>query len=147
MPLKVGEGLLRETFAILRHCGQGSRECVSYWSGSLDDPLVVDQVHHPCHTARAGWYEVDGAWLTKVWIELANEKRAIRVQIHTHGGSAFHSLTDDEFPIVATPGFLSLVVPRFAMGRVTLEDAHLSRLDSDGRWRHADISAALEVVQ
>jgi hypothetical protein len=34
-------------------------------------------------------------------------------QLHTHPGAAFHSGTDDEFPIVRTPGFLSIVLPEF----------------------------------
>ncbi len=106
---------------------------------------VLDEVLHPVHRARPGYYEIDPAWLTSTWIELARRNREIRVQVHTHAGEAFHSQTDDEFPIVQTPGFLSLVIPNFAFGRVGLQDAFLTCLCDGGRWIELEPEQELSV--
>jgi len=132
--LQVGEGLLRETFATFTRCGAGRRECVAYWTGPQEDPQMVDEVLHPVHQARPDFYEIDQAWLHRAFRELARDGRAIRAQVHTHGGLAFHSRTDDAFPVVQTAGFLSLVIPGFATRGVSLDGAYLARLGRDGRF-------------
>jgi hypothetical protein len=69
----------------------------------------------------------------------------VRVQVHTHPGRAFHSPTDDDFPIVRTEGFLSLVIPRFAQGKVGLAEAFLTEVQSDGEWKQVDPDETLIV--
>lgn len=145
MSLRLSEGLLEETFAQLLECGSGERECVCYWSGGIDTPGAVDALLHPKHVGRWGFYEVDGAWINDTWLELARANRTIRAQIHTHAGEAFHSQLDDDFPIAQVPGFLSLVIPRFARGPVSLDGAFLARLTTDGRWEQLDAAVELEL--
>jgi hypothetical protein len=144
--LSLSEGLLEETFTQLRTCGGASRECVCYWSGAIDKPAEVDELLHPRHIAHRGFYEVDGAWINGAWVDLARHSRTIRAQIHTHAGEAFHSHLDDSFPLIRTPGFLSLVVPAFAMGRVGLKNAYLVRLTDLGDWEELDPGRTLEVL-
>jgi hypothetical protein len=50
--------------------------------------------------------------LNQFWLDLVNRSVGIRVQVHTHPFEAFHSATDDGYPIVHSPGFLSLVAQR-----------------------------------
>ncbi len=130
----VGEGLLEETFAHLRRCGAGRRECVCYMSGPIAEPAVLDRVLHPIHASSARHYEVDPGWLHRTAFVLAREGREIRLQVHTHGRVAYHSTLDDAFPIVAVPGLLSLVIPDFASGPVGLARTYLARLEVDGGW-------------
>ena len=132
--MQMREGLLTEAFSTLREHGAGTRECVVYLTAPLDTPGIVDELLHPKHSASAGFYEIDQEWLHATWLQLARDRREIRVQIHTHKFRAFHSETDDDFPIVNTAGFLSLVVPRFATGPIGLHDAYLARLEADGAW-------------
>jgi len=68
------------------------------------------------------------------------------VQVHTHPGEAFHSRTDDRFPIIHTPGFLSLVIPDYGLGPVGFAGAYLAELGSDGRWREVAAPARLRIV-
>lgn len=131
--LELREGLLLETLAQLRACGAGRDECVAYWTGPLDRRELVDGVLHPVHEARPDHYEIDQNWLHETWRSLSRERRQIRVQIHTHGRVAFHSATDDAYPVIHQPGFLSLVVPYHA-ARDDLEDAYLAELQADGGW-------------
>ena len=135
MRIRVGEGLLRETFAHFRRCGRGRDECVVYWTGPLDSPNRPDRVVHPRHASSPRHYEVDRVWAVGFALELANLRRAVRMQVHIHPGAAFHSETDDRHAIVSTPGFLSLVVPNSAEGPISLEDCYLAELTRDGSWR------------
>jgi hypothetical protein len=78
-------------------------------------------------------------------LRLRKENLGIRVQVHTHPGPAFHSAVDDTYPIIHTPGFLSLVIPNFALGTVGFDGAFLTEIQPDGRWRQVDISKRLLV--
>ena len=150
MPLgaryRVPTVVLGETFAELRRCGDGRRECQVLWTSRWDDITLVDRVVHPKHHARSDGFELDGAWLNIFWQELTVTRSGIRVQIHTHPGRAFHSATDDTWPIIHTPGFLSLVIPRFASGPVAFTGAYLAELREDGGWEEVSISERLAVV-
>jgi hypothetical protein len=55
--------------------------------------------------------------------------------VHTHAASAFHSSRDDNMAAIQTAGFVSLVIPRFALGEGSLEGAHLERRGQDGAWQ------------
>jgi len=107
---------------------------------------MADRYDHPLHFASLGGYQVDDAWLTQYWFKLAEEQRALLAQIHTHPGAAFHSKTDNDWPIVSQPGFISIVIPRFAQGDVSLEDAWVGRLDERGRWHEVAAEQSIEFV-
>jgi hypothetical protein len=143
---RVPGAVLGETFAELRNCGRGRQECQVLWTSPWDDIEDINRVVHPKHRARGDGFELDGAWLTEFWKELAATHSGIRVQIHTHPGRAFHSATDDGWPIIHTAGFLSLVIPGFASGPVAFTDAYLAELREDGGWEEVPVSERLEVV-
>jgi len=94
----------------------------------------VNGVEHPIHQRSPFGYEVHDGWLTDFWKRLALSKQSIKAQVHTHPGEAFHSATDDHWPIVSQPGFLSIVIPDFAIGDVSLNSAWIGRLHEDGIW-------------
>lgn len=133
--LSVRAEVLEATFVRLRACGDGQRECVVYWAGPTAHPDAVDQVIHPVHTATAYSYELDQQWLNRIWFSLAAQNRQIRLQVHTHGGRAWHSPTDNSYPLLQTAGFLSMVLPRFAIGPVNLEGSYLVELGQTGDWQ------------
>ena len=134
--IAVDSSIWKATLGHFRRCGAGRRECVVYWLGPANQAAVVDEVVHPEHTASNRDYEVNSAWLAPFWMRLASSSRSARVQVHTHAFRAFHSTSDDAFPLVRQAGFLSLVLPRFATGRPPLpEEMHLAGLDSQLRWQ------------
>ena len=140
MSVKLPAAILEKTYRTLRNCGRGRCECVVYWTGPAGQD-VVDDFEHPPHRRSPGGYEVDSNWLTEFWKELSVRKRSIKVQIHTHPGEAFHSSTDDKWPIISQAGFLSVVIPDFAAGEPTLDDAWIGSLQADGKWRRLDSAA------
>jgi len=137
---------LAETFEIMQHCGAGRRECQVLWIGPWHSPDLITEVIHPRHHADGHGFSLDGGWLNTFWIDLASRHVGIRVQVHSHPQSAFHSPTDDEFPIIRTEGFLSLVIPRFALGPVSLEGAYLAEVQFDGSWSEVDAGKRVAII-
>jgi len=141
--LRLSKHILRATFQTLRECGRGECECTVYWIGPAGKNLV-DGFEHPLHKRSPFGYEVDDGWLTEFWKRLGASKRSIKVQVHTHPGEAFHSTTDDQWPIVSQAGFVSIVIPDFAEGEPSLHNAWVGRLQGDGKWqRVASVAQAL----
>lgn len=132
--LVVPRYLLVATFEQFRAHGQGEIECIAYWIGPADDKNRVDEVVHPVHSSHFGGYQVDDAWLTAFWLDLAKRKKSVRVQIHTHPREAFHSKSDDTWALLPDTGFLSLVIPDYGLGKVSLFKAFLAERNSEGGW-------------
>jgi proteasome lid subunit RPN8/RPN11 len=142
--IRLTNDLVRGTFSMLQECGRGECECAVYWAGPTPADLV-DRIDHPIHSRSPFGYEIQDSWLTEFWKRLAKSGRSVKAQIHTHPGEAFHSATDDRWPIVSQAGFLSIVIPDFAAGEPSLDNAWIGRLQADGTWRHLE-SAAEAVI-
>ncbi len=141
--LRLASGIVRATFRTFRECGRGNCECAVYWTGPACDHLV-DGLEHPIHKRSAFGYDVDDNWLTQFCKRLAASKRSVKVQVHTHPRGAFHSVTDDQWPIVSQAGFVSIVIPDFAAGEPSLDKAWVGCLQADGEWRR--LKSATEAV-
>jgi hypothetical protein len=146
MRYRVSKAILSQTFEHFRSCGRGQRECQALWISAWRSPETITDVVHPAHRAHAQGFVLDDLWLNRFWLELAEQDKGIRVQIHTHPRDAFHSATDDAFPIIHTPGFLSLVIPNFAIGPIGLREAFLTEIENDGLWREVRCEQRLEIV-
>lgn len=147
MRYKIPAALFVETFNYLRRCGGGRRECQVLWVSSWAHQELICEAIHPDHLSRAGGFELASGWLSRFWLDLARAGLGIRVQVHTHPAEAFHSRTDDEYPIVHSVGFLSLVIPNFARGPVGFEDAYLAEITPNGDWREVPPGARLEILK
>lgn len=133
--LQLGRGAWAATLAQLRDHGQGQNECVVYWSASQDQLSVADRVVHPEHTATPWHYAPTQEWLNEFFVSLVRERRSVVAQVHTHKTIACHSPTDDKGALVHVPGFLSLVVPDFAMRTPRLDRIYLAEVAPDGTWQ------------
>lgn len=142
-PLRLARDIVPGTFHTFRQCGRGECECAVYWTGPAAAD-VVDGHEHPNHKRSPFGYEVEDEWLMQFWKQLGTSNRSVKVQVHTHPGAAFHSRTDDQWPIVSQAGFLSIVIPNFAAGEPTLDGAWIGRLERDGKWR--TLASAAEAV-
>jgi hypothetical protein len=142
--LRLVSPVWERTLEILAACGAGRDECVALWTGPLGEPDVVDRALHPSHSKTPWNYRIDSAWLHELHLSLYRERRAIRAQIHTHKGTAFHSATDDEYPAVSAAGFVSLVLPHFAVGKLAVDDIWIAKLDDRGRWAKAEPADTIE---
>lgn len=131
--------MIDETFAHFRSCGNGENECQVYWLSHQERPLDLIEVSHPRHWASRYGLAIEGKWISNFWSDIANRKMSVRFQVHTHPAQAFHSATDDAFPLMFHAGFLSLVIPDFALGPIGFEGAYLTEIQSDGEWKQIPI--------
>lgn len=143
---QVPQLVLAETFQIFRRCGAGQCECQALWVSAWHSPANITAVVHPRHRASSVSVQVDSAWIGEFWQDLAAENSGIRVQVHSHPGRAFHSATDDAYPIIHQPGFLSLVIPSYGLGPVGFDGAHLTEITPDGGWKGVPIENRLKVL-
>jgi hypothetical protein len=137
--------MIAETFSTLRSCGANRRECQLYWISPWASPLQLTEVVHPKHVSGPYGLAIDSAWISSFWSDLAYRDLGVRVKVHTHPFEAFHSPTDDAYPLLFDPGFFSLVIPNFAYGPVGFQNAYLTEIQSDGSWREVEIAEKLHV--
>ena len=64
---------------------------------------------------------------------LVDPTRMVRRRVYEEVGGY-----DDRYPLAPSPGFHSLVIPRFGIGAVSLNDAYLAVLEDDGTWAERD---------
>ena len=117
--ITVSEELLRETQIALREAGEEGFELFVLWSGEVDGSSGrVLAVHVPEQTSyktpNGLVVRVEGEALHRLNVWLFDNAHVLLTQVHAHPTDAFHSDTDDAFPIVTTLGGLSVVVPDFA---------------------------------
>ncbi len=144
--LRLPAHILEATLCTLSICGKGQCECVVYWTAPVGNYEGCNGWDHPTHCRSPYGYQIDDRWLTEYWFRLGREKRSIRAQVHTHPAAAFHSATDDQWPVISQAGFISIVIPNFAIGSTDLDRAWAGYLTPSGRWRHAAFSEILKVV-
>lgn len=135
----------------LRLAGREGVESFVLWSGSQEgDTFVVRNAHVPRQTAYklpdGLCVRVDGNELHRLNVWLFEHQQQLGVQVHSHPTDAYHSETDDTYPIVAVRGGLSIVVPDF--GRKGVRGAAVAwyRLGTAG-WDELTAEEAEKLVQ
>jgi hypothetical protein len=129
---------IRETEEAIRAAGQDGYELFVVWSGTRDvDTFTVDKVHVPEQTSyKLGTglcVRIDGSELHRLNVWLHEAQQVIGVQVHSHPEDAYHSYTDDTYPIATLEGSLSIVLPFFGRDGWRSSDIAVYRLDR-GRW-------------
>ena len=130
---RVQASALHETEKVIRSAGRRGYESFVLWSGTRDDDtFTVVKVHIPEQTSyklAAGLcVRVDGAELHRLNMWLYEAQQVIGVQVHGHPQDAYHSETDDTYPIATLDGSLSIVLPFF--GRDGWESSGIAALSS-----------------
>ena len=143
---------IRETMEAVRSAGQDGYELFVVWSGARDDDtFTVAEVHIPeqiSYKLDAGLcVRVDGPELHRLNMWLYEAQQVIGVQIHGHPADAYHSETDDTYPIATMHGSLSIVLPFFGRDGWESSDIAAYRLGQDG-WVEltGPLSDLIEVV-
>ena len=149
---RVKASSIHKTVKAMRSAGRDGYELFVLWSGWVDNSIfIVDTVHVPRQTSyklESGLcVRVDGDELHNLNVWLYRSQQIIGVQVHSHPTDAYHSVTDDAYPIATLEGSLSVVLPYF--GRDGWESVGIAtyRLES-GDWREltSPIDKLIEVV-
>lgn len=142
---------MRDTEARLRHAGRKGFEAFVFWSGRLEESdFKVRAMHVPRQTGYRSkdglLVRVEGEALHALNVWLYENDEILGAQVHAHPTDAYHSATDDSFPVVTMLGGLSLVVPNFCR-RGLLRGSAAFRLTKAG-WEqsHLPVAQLVEVV-
>lgn len=128
----------------LRRAGAEGYECFVLWTGIVQEGVfrarttrVPEQTGYRLNEGVC--VRVEAPALHRLNVDLFDAGEQLAIQAHTHPGLAYHSATDDAFPIATQLGALSLVVPDFAMRGLLPPDVALYRLYERG-WVDVDTS-------
>jgi hypothetical protein len=138
--------ILDNTLQTLADAGGDGDEAFVLWSGVLENDgtkLRITTATRPEQQPQAGpdglLVVVPGTALAEVNLACYRRGEILAGQVHTHPNEAYHSATDDHYPLVTLLGALSLVVPDFARGGRTGMPRWASyRLTGPGRWSPID---------
>lgn len=122
-----------------------------FWSGRQDGQrFVIEAGHVPLQTAyktpEGLLVEVMGEELHKLNAWLYSAQQVLAVQIHCHPTDAYHSETDDQFPIITVRGGASVVVPDFCRHGLLADGTAVYRLSEDGWTRSPESATDIIVV-
>jgi hypothetical protein len=146
--------VLDRTEAEIRAAGTDGYELFVLWTGVINGeafdvitPHVPKQTSYRLDTGLC--VRVAGEELHRLNIWMFDEGEILGVQLHSHPTDAYHSETDDAYPMVTLLGGLSIVVPQFGRGGIEGPGTAAYRLSPEG-W--CDVGAGgigrvLEVVR
>lgn len=141
--------LIDETLQPLQEAGAEGFECFVLWGGRLEgERFSFESIYVPQQTTartRDGLLvTVEGEALFHVNRFFYKAGLILGGQVHSHPGDAYHSDTDDAFPMMTLVGGLSAVVPDFGVGgRERLADWAWYRLNGPGEWGELDHRARI----
>jgi hypothetical protein len=128
------------TELVLRQAGVQGHEGFAIWAGTLaGGDAHVGTLVVPRASSGPGHGEISRETTGRVLNALDERDLVPMAQLHTHPRRAYLSPTDAIRPLVAAPGFLSIVIPDF--GFVDLADVGLwsaHQYLGPGRWRELD---------
>jgi hypothetical protein len=118
-----------------------SSEAIAYWTGVFNGgeaeirSYIFPQMLSGHYEETYGHVDLKTAFAVG---RLVHQRREfLMIQLHTHPIEAFHSLTDDRYPISHRVGFISIVVPFY--GQLPLNDQRkweAFEYRGTGKWRH-----------
>ena len=142
---RVPANLIAWTENQLREAGRDVAERFVLWSGhQRERTFDVEAAHVPEQTAyrldTGLCVRVEGPALHKLNDWLFEHGHRLAAQVHAHPDEAYHSDTDDAYPIVTALGGLSLVAPHFCASVLLGRGCAAYRLTRSG-WERSPIPA------
>jgi hypothetical protein len=133
--------LVDRTLQPLQRAGRDGYEAFVLWGGRFvgEDRFEFVSAYFPEQTTSRGeeglLVYVDGEALFRVNRAFYEQGLVLGGQVHSHPTDAYHSSTDDAYPLATLLGALSAVVPDFGdCGRERLSDWAWYRLVAAGEW-------------
>ena len=148
--LIVPASIVRQTERGLRRAARDGYEVFVLWSGTDEGTAFrVRNAHLPrqsSYKTRTGLLvRVDGEALHRLNTWLYAHEEILVAQVHAHPTDAFHSDTDDAYPIVTSLGGFSIVAPDFARDGLFTHETAAYRLTETG-WAAVSAGQVIEVA-
>jgi hypothetical protein len=147
VPQEVVDG----TIEFLRHRGTMGLEAFALWAGVAEGNIFY--VRANIIPAQSGHSSDEGVCVSvgpeelhrlNVW--LYENKMGLIAQIHSHPTEAYHSETDDAYPIATTVGCISIVIPNFARQSFSVGRCAIYRLDESKEWSYLDTPEVSKLI-
>jgi hypothetical protein len=134
--------IVDETLDALRRFG--AVENIVYWAGLEEDDhaRIVRLIEPEAHRTRR-YVRVDGEEVARIVNEIYERGEVLIVQLHTHPAAEDHSETDDCGTVSKRNGFISLVVPFFALLSKPNAPLWFGYELQDGAWFEFDLTKRL----
>jgi hypothetical protein len=144
---EVPQLIVERTEHALRDAGDDGYEMFVVWTGHRNGEVFrVADGHIPkqisSRTKNGLTVRIEGEALHHLNVWLYEHQQELAAQVHAHPTDAFHSETDDTFPVVTTLGGLSIVAADFCRDGLLAPSGAAFRLDQTG-WNEVP----LDVVQ
>ncbi|MGY4898655.1 hypothetical protein ACWEEK_24110 [Micromonospora aurantiaca (nom. illeg.)] len=143
--------VVARTEQAVRRAGAEGYELFVLWTGSLGgDVFTIRTPHVPAQTSyrldNGLCVRVDGDELHRLNRWLYQTGEVLAVQVHTHPTHAYHSDTDNTYPIVTQLGGLSIVLPDFGIRGFADPGVATYRLAASG-WQRLPNRAAARLLK
>jgi hypothetical protein len=150
--IRVPRSVVRDVHADLRLAGRNYREAVGFWAGiQIESVFDVRTGYVPKQIAGevdgGSLVMIDGDELFRMNVWLHARRLTLIAQVHSHPTDAYHSDTDDEYPVMSRVGGLSIVVPDYAAADFDLGTAAVYRLGREGEWRALSVNDATALIE
>jgi hypothetical protein len=149
--IKVPSSAAQEANDFLKLAGQHNAEGFALWSGrregtvfSVESTIIPKQTAYLTETGVCVSVGAEELHRLNVW--LYTQKLSLIAQLHSHPEGAYHSETDDTFPIATTIGCLSLVIPDFARFPFSLSRCAIYRLTAEVKWAYVPPRDAEQLI-
>jgi len=131
--------LFEKTIKVLRKRGYRKQEGLVLWAGAAsrdaEEAYVVSYII-PIRGHWGGGVSLDSKFLLRLSEELEKRDLSLVAQIHSHPGNFGHSLGDEERGTSYRIGFVSIVVPYFALKEVQdLSACYVYEYEGNWKWR------------
>ena len=135
----------------LKRAGRDGHELFVLWTGTVAGQVFrVEHTYVPTQRSYRDdsgvCVRVEGPELHRLNRWLYEHSQVLAIQIHTHPDEAYHSDTDNTYPIVTSLGGLSVVVPDFCRKGLRSPGAVVYRLRSNG-WEQLSAETAQDLLQ
>lgn len=138
--IAVPRSRVAEAYSHLRRRGLDGHEGFVLWAGvQQNDRFLVQSTLIPRQSGvrsdEGVCVAVDGSELHRLNVWLYEHAQRLVAQLHTHPTIAYHSTTDNAYPIVTEAGGISIVVPNFALDPWSFAECAVYRLSDRGEWQ------------
>jgi hypothetical protein len=152
--IRLPRACIEDVYNHIRNAGTEGVEGVALWAGSSSGKIFTIQTaiipKQTAYKRKEGLlYTVDGDELHTINVWLYQHKLTLIAQVHSHLGKAYHSETDDLFPIVTQVGCLSVVIPNFGFDNFSLDSWAVYRLLPGEGWkelRQKDVASLIKII-
>lgn len=152
--IQVPRSVLGDSRDLLRRSGVEGLEAIVLWAGDFADDPSTFWVRAVVLPAQQGGSTddgllacVDGDEIFRVNKLLSDNSLRLVAQLHTHPTSAYHSETDDTYPLLSARGSVSIVVPDFARDEIDLNTCAVYRLTSRNQWQALSQTEILSLIR